>query len=48
MRLGVREIYVHYRAGIGTSKLKIPAARNGTARKLNTIRRLAEMAAELK
>lgn len=47
MHLGVREIYVHYPAGIGASKLKIPAARNGTARNLNTIRRLAEMAAEM-
>jgi uncharacterized protein (DUF1697 family) len=47
MRLGVREIYVHYPAGIGTSKLKIPAARNGTARNLNTIRRLVKMAADM-
>ena len=45
MRLGVREIYVHYRSGIGTSKLRIPAAENGTARNLNTIRKLAAMAA---
>ena len=47
MRLGVREIYVHYPAGIGRSKLTIPAAKNGTARNLNTIRKLAEMAAEM-
>lgn len=48
MRLSVREIYVHYPAGIGTSKLRIPAARNGTARNLNTIRKLSEMAAKLR
>ena len=48
MHLGVREIYVHYPAGIGASKLKIPAARNGTARNLNTISRLSEMAAEMR
>lgn len=44
--LGGREIYVHYPTGIGTSKLKIPAARAGTARNINTIARLAAMAAE--
>jgi uncharacterized protein (DUF1697 family) len=47
MGLGAREIYVHYAAGIGRSKLKIPAARAGTARNLNTIAKLAEMASKL-
>jgi uncharacterized protein (DUF1697 family) len=47
MHLGVREIYVHYPAGIGTSKLRIPAAKTGTARNMNTVAKLAEMAAEL-
>ena len=47
IRLGRREIYVHYGAGMGTSKLKIPAAKNGTARNINTIAKLAEMAARL-
>lgn len=46
LRLGVREIYVHYGDGMGSSKLKIPAAKNGTARNINTIAKLAEMAAE--
>jgi uncharacterized protein (DUF1697 family) len=32
---------------MGESKLKIPAAKNGTARNMNTIAKLAEMAAEL-
>ncbi|QPF84740.1 DUF1697 domain-containing protein [Bradyrhizobium genosp. L] len=46
VRLGRREIYVAYGSGIGRSKLKIPAAINGTARNINTIAKLAEMAAE--
>jgi uncharacterized protein (DUF1697 family) len=47
IRLGPREIYVHYGDGMGTSKLRIPAARTGTARNMNTIAKLAEMAAKL-
>lgn len=47
MRLGVREIYVHYGVGMGRSKLRIPAAKFGTARNMNTISKLAEMAAKL-
>jgi uncharacterized protein (DUF1697 family) len=43
--LGRREIYVSYGAGMGTSKLKIPAAAAGTSRNMNTVARLAEMAA---
>ena len=46
MRLGKREIYVHYAAGMGRSKLKIPAAKSGTARNMNTVAKLAEMACE--
>jgi uncharacterized protein (DUF1697 family) len=47
MRLGKREIFVHYPAGQGTSKLRIPAAKTGTARNMNTVAALAEMAAKL-
>jgi uncharacterized protein (DUF1697 family) len=43
---GKREIYVHYGDGMGHSKLKIPTARDGTARNINTIAKLAEWAAE--
>jgi uncharacterized protein (DUF1697 family) len=43
--LGAREIYVHYPDGIGRSKLRIPAADNGTARNMNTVAKLAAMAA---
>jgi uncharacterized protein (DUF1697 family) len=47
IRLGKREIYVHYPSGMGRSKLKIPAAKAGTARNMNTITKLAEMADDL-
>jgi len=46
-RLGKREIYVHYPNGQGRSKLKLPAAKAGTARNINTVAKLAEMAGEL-
>lgn len=41
---GLREIYVRYPRGQGVSRLRLPAARGGTARNLGTIARLAEMA----
>jgi uncharacterized protein (DUF1697 family) len=44
--LGTREIYVHYGDGMADSKLKIPAAKSGTARNMNTVAKLAAMAAE--
>lgn len=44
LSLGEREIYVTYPGGSGSSKLKIPAAVAGTARNMNTIAKLAEMA----
>lgn len=46
MASGAREIYVHYPSGQGRSKLKIPAAASGTARNMNTIAKLAELARE--
>jgi uncharacterized protein (DUF1697 family) len=46
LRLGAREIYVHYPDGIGRSKLRIPAAGDGTARNMNTVAKLAAMAAQ--
>lgn len=48
IKLGKREIYVHYGEGMGQSKLVIPAAKTGTARNMNTVATLAEMAAEPK
>jgi uncharacterized protein (DUF1697 family) len=47
MGLGLREVYVHYGKGMADSKLKIPVARNGTARNMNTVAKLAAMAAAL-
>jgi uncharacterized protein (DUF1697 family) len=47
IKLGKREIYVHYGEGMGQSKLAIPAAKTGTARNMNTVATLAGMAAEL-
>ena len=44
VRLGREEIFVHYRGGQGRSKLRIPAAKTGTARNMNTVAKLAEMA----
>jgi uncharacterized protein (DUF1697 family) len=47
MALGKREIYVHYDDGMASSKLVIPAAKAGTGRNINTVTKLAEMAAIL-
>ena len=46
---GAREVYVAYgERGIGRSRLRIPAAEAGTARNMNTLGKLAELARELK
>jgi uncharacterized protein (DUF1697 family) len=45
--LGKREIYVHYGDRMADSKIKIPAAKAGTARNMNTIAKLAELGAAL-
>ncbi len=47
LALGVREIYVHYPDGQADTKLRIPAAKAGTARNLNTVAKLADLAREL-
>jgi uncharacterized protein (DUF1697 family) len=45
---GIREVYVAYgEKGIGRSRLRIPAAEAGTARNMNTVARLAELAREM-
>jgi len=48
VRLGTREIYVYYPQGQADTKLKLPAAKMGTARNINTVAKLAEMAGALK
>jgi uncharacterized protein (DUF1697 family) len=45
--LAGREIYVHYPIGSGKSKLKLPALKAATSRNLNTVRKLAQMAAAM-
>jgi uncharacterized protein (DUF1697 family) len=47
IRLGRREIYVYYGEGMGPSRLVIRAAKAGTARNMNTVAKLAELAAAL-
>ena len=44
---GKREVFVAYgEKGIGRSRLRIPLAEAGTARNMNTVAKLAEMARE--
>ncbi len=48
VRLGEREIYVNYGdVNMARSKLKIPAAKVGTARNMNTVAKLVSLAANL-
>ena len=48
IELGLNELYVHYGEGMAQSKLKIPAAKTGTVRNMNTVGKLAEMAFAIK
>ena len=43
VRLGKREIYIHFPHGMGRSKLKLPAG-VGTIRNMNTVAKLVDMA----
>ena len=45
MALGPRLIYVSYGEGIGKTKLKLPAMKQGTARNMNSVARIAELLA---
>jgi len=47
LALGRREIYVHYPSGQGRSKLNLRSRALGTARNMNTVAKLAELAREL-
>ena len=47
MALGRREIFIFYGDGMADSRLAIPAGKAGTARNMNTVAKLAEMAAAL-
>jgi len=41
--LGDACLYVHYPSGMGQSKLKVPGAEQGTARNMNTVRKMLEI-----
>lgn len=45
VRLGKRELFVLYPDGMASSRLRIPSEKHGTARNMNTVTKLAEMAA---
>ena len=47
LALGPRLIYVSYGEGIGKTKLKLPAIRQGTARNMNSVAGMAELLAGL-
>ena len=48
VRLGKRELYIHYPNGQGRSKLKIRSdGGHGTARNTNTVRKLVSLAAQI-
>lgn len=43
VRLGKREFFVLYPDGMANTRLRIPSDKNGTARNMNTVAKLAEM-----
>ena len=45
LALGPRCLYVSYGDGIGKSRLKLPAVKQGTARNMNSVARIAELLA---
>lgn len=47
LALGPRAIFIDYGEGMAGSKLSLPAAKTGTARNMNTVAKLAELAAQL-
>nr|WP_157804907.1 hypothetical protein [Stenotrophomonas sp. SbOxS2]NYU00242.1 hypothetical protein [Stenotrophomonas sp. SbOxS2] len=42
------QLFIHYGDGMAGSRLRVPFAANGTGRNINTVSRLAAMAAELR
>lgn len=45
VHLGKRELFVHYPDGMANTRIRIPSAKHGTARNMNTVAKLVEMAA---
>jgi uncharacterized protein (DUF1697 family) len=44
IQLGKRALFIFYPTGQADTKLRLPAMKSGTARNMNTVRKLAEMA----
>jgi uncharacterized protein (DUF1697 family) len=44
IRLGPRALFIFYPDGMARTRLRLPTERNGTARNMNTVARLAELA----
>ena len=47
IELGQREVFVDYADGMADTRLRIPSAKAGTARNMNTVTKLAAMAAAI-
>jgi uncharacterized protein (DUF1697 family) len=47
LALGPRLIYVSYGEGIGKTKLKLPAVKQGTARNMNSVAKMAALLADM-
>ncbi|GAB7531046.1 DUF1697 domain-containing protein [Pseudomonas sp. 3A(2025)] len=47
IHLGKRELFILYPGGMATTRLRIPSEKQGTARNMNTVAKLAEMTAAL-
>lgn len=45
LALGPRAIYISYRDGVATTKLKLPAVKQATARNMNSVAKIAELLA---
>ena len=45
--LGAREFYIAYPSGMANSKLKIPGAEKGTARNMNSVSKMAQIAKDM-
>ncbi|WP_206239316.1 DUF1697 domain-containing protein [Novosphingobium terrae] len=45
LRLGKREVFIFYPDGMADTRLRIPCDKRGTARNMNTVAKLADMAA---
>lgn len=44
---GERVLYIYYGSGMADSKLVIPAAKNGTARNMNTVQKLCQLGLQM-